>query len=65
MPKMKSNRAARKRFRTTATGKIKHRHSWGAHLFKSKTKPRQIRLKKDQIVSDADHARVEKMIGKR
>lgn len=64
MPKMKSNRAARKRFRRTGSGKIVHRHAWGSHLFKSKSKPRQIRLKRNRVVSDADHARAEKLIGK-
>jgi large subunit ribosomal protein L35 len=64
MPKMKSNRAARKRFRVTGTGKIKHRTAWGSHLFKSKTKPRQIRLKRDGLVADVDKSRVEKLIGK-
>jgi large subunit ribosomal protein L35 len=64
MPKMKTNRAARKRFRVTGKGKIMHRTAWGSHLFKSKTKPRQIRLKRNKVVSPADHDRVEKMIGK-
>ena len=64
MPKMKSNRAARKRFRRTGSGKLMHRTAWGSHLFKSKTKPRQIRLKRNGIVDDVDVPRVEKMIGK-
>lgn len=64
MPKMKSNRAAMKRFRVTGSGKIMHRKAWGSHLFKSKTRARQIRLKGNNVVSDADHARVERLIGK-
>jgi large subunit ribosomal protein L35 len=63
MPKMKSNRGARKRFRVTGTGKIMHRKAWGAHLFKSKSRPRQIRLKGNNVVSDQDHDRVQKLIG--
>jgi large subunit ribosomal protein L35 len=63
MPKMKTNRGARKRFRRTGTGKIVHRKAWGGHLFKSKSKSRQIRLKGNKVVSDADHARVERLIG--
>lgn len=63
MPKMKTNRAAKKRFRVTATGKIVHRKAWAAHLFKSKTRPRQIRLKGNKTVSDQDHKRVQKLIG--
>ncbi len=64
MPKMKSNRGAAKRFRITGSGKVVHRKAWGAHLFKSKTRSRQIRLKGNNVVSDADHARVEKLIGR-
>lgn len=63
MPKMKSNRAARKRFRVTGSGKIVHRKAWASHLFKSKSKPRQIRLKGNNVVSEADEARVKRLIG--
>ncbi len=63
MPKMKSNRAAKKRFRVTGTGKIVHRKAWGSHLFKSKSRPRQIRLKGNNVVSDHDHDRVKRLIG--
>jgi large subunit ribosomal protein L35 len=61
MPKMKTNRAARKRFRRT--GKIVHRTAWGSHLFKSKTRARQIRLKRNGVVADPDMKRVERLIG--
>lgn len=63
MPKMKTNRGARKRFRRTGSGKIIHRKAWGSHYFKSKTKARQIRLKGNKVVSDRDHDRVQKLIG--
>jgi len=63
MPKMKTNRAAKKRFRVTGSGKIVHRKAWGSHLFKSKTRSRQIRLKGNNVVSQADHSRVERLIG--
>jgi large subunit ribosomal protein L35 len=63
MPKMKTNRAARKRFRRTGTGKIVHRTAWGSHLFKSKTRARQIRLKRNGVVADPDMKRVERLIG--
>jgi large subunit ribosomal protein L35 len=63
MPKMKTNRGARKRFRVTGTGKIVHRKAWGGHLFKSKTKARQIRLKGNKVVDKNDQARIKKLIG--
>lgn len=64
MPKMKTNRAAAKRFRRTGSGKFVHRKAWGSHLFKSKTKSRQIRLKGNKVVSDPDEGRVRRMLGK-
>jgi large subunit ribosomal protein L35 len=63
MPKMKTNRAAAKRFRRTGTGKLVHRKAWGSHLFKSKSKSRQIRLKGNKVVSDADRERARRMLG--
>lgn len=64
MPKMKTNRAAAKRFRRTASGKFVHRKAWGSHLFKSKTKSRQIRLKGNKVTADSDRDRVRRMLGK-
>jgi large subunit ribosomal protein L35 len=62
MPKMKSNRSAKKRFKVTGTGKIMHKKAWGYHLFKAKTKPRQIRLKGENVLADVDVPRVKRMI---
>jgi large subunit ribosomal protein L35 len=62
MPKAKSNRGARKRFRVTGTGKIVHKKAWGGHLFKSKQKSRQIRLKGNKVVAQQDMERVNRML---
>ena len=62
MPKAKSNRAARKRFRVTGTGKIVHKKAWGSHLFKSKQKSRQIRLKGNKVLPKQDVPRVERLL---
>lgn len=63
MPKMKTNRGAAKRFRVTGSGKVVHRKAWGAHLFKSKTRSRQIRLKGNNVVSASDGERAKRMLG--
>ena len=63
MPKMKTHRATAKRFKKTGTGKLMHRKAWGSHLFKSKTKPRQIRLKGNNVLTDADKPRVDRLLG--
>ena len=62
MPKMKSNRAAKKRFRVTGTGKIIHRKAWGSHYFKSKSKSRQIRLKGNKVLGPGDHPRAKRLL---
>jgi len=62
MPKAKSNRAAKKRFRVTGTGKIVHKKAWGSHLFKSKQVSRQVRLKGNKVVASQDVERVNRLL---
>ena len=62
MPKLKTHRGAAKRFRTTATGKIKRGHSHARHILTSKTTKRKRLLDIDTVVSDSDQKRVERML---
>jgi large subunit ribosomal protein L35 len=62
MPKMKSNRSAMKRFKKTATGKVKRRRAYKAHLLTKKASSRKRRLRKNALVSKADRKRVERLI---
>ncbi len=62
MPKMKSNRAAKKRFRLTATGKIKRDHMGTGHLFTGKSREQKRRLKASDLVFKGDRHRVKRMI---
>ena len=62
MPKMKSNRGAKKRFRTTASGKIKHRRNYKSHILTKKSTKRKRKLRKYRYVHDSDTARVRDMI---
>lgn len=64
MPKMRTNRAAAKRFRVTGSGKLLHRKAWGSHLYKSKTRSRQIRLKGNEVVRPSDEGRIKRLLGK-
>lgn len=64
MPKMKTNRGAAKRLRVTGSGKILHRKAWGAHLFKSKSKSRQMRLKGNAEVAKPDLDRARRLLGR-
>ncbi len=62
MPKMKSNRGAVKRFRVTASGKIKRDHAYGGHMFTCKTRERKRRIRMSALVADVDARRIRKLI---
>jgi large subunit ribosomal protein L35 len=62
MPKLKTHKGAAKRFRTTATGKIKRGHSHARHILTKKTAKRKRQLDIDTLVSDSDMNRVEQML---
>jgi large subunit ribosomal protein L35 len=62
MPKLKTHRGAAKRFRLTATGKIKRGHSHARHILTKKTNKRKRRLDIDVMVSEGDQKRVERML---
>ena len=60
--KLKSNRAAAKRFKLTATGKVKRGQSMKRHILTKKTTTRKRGLRKSILVSEADAANVRKML---
>lgn len=62
MPKLKTKRAAAKRFRFTATGKIKRGHSHARHILTKKTNKRKRLLDIDVLVAVADEDRVKGML---
>jgi large subunit ribosomal protein L35 len=61
-PKLKSKRAAAKRFKMTARGKIKRYKSMKRHILTKKAPGRKRGLGKPVMVSDADHAQVRRML---
>ncbi len=54
--KAKSHRGAAKRFRKTASGKIKRSHANAGHIMTKKKRSRKRRLRKSGLVSKADAA---------
>jgi len=54
MPKMKTNSSAKKRFRKTASGKIKRKQAFKSHILTKKSKKRKRALTKDALVHKAD-----------
>jgi large subunit ribosomal protein L35 len=62
MPKLKTHRGAHKRFKKTATGKVKRRKAFLRHILTSKDKKRKGHLGQTVLVSDADTPKVKRMI---
>jgi large subunit ribosomal protein L35 len=62
MPKQKSNRAAKKRFRLTGSGKVRSNHAYKRHILTKKTQKRKRTLRRSAVVNPADQGRVLKMI---
>jgi large subunit ribosomal protein L35 len=62
MPKMKSNRAAKKRFKVTASGKIKREKAYKSHILTKKTPKRKRNLRTAGLVSKGDSGRVKRML---
>jgi large subunit ribosomal protein L35 len=60
--KMKSKRAAVKRFKLTATGKVKRGHSMKRHILTKKAQGRKRGLRKATLVSDAEAGQVRRML---
>jgi large subunit ribosomal protein L35 len=60
--KLKSKRAAMKRFKLTATGKVKRGQAMKRHILTKKRPGRKRSLAQGTLASDADAANVRKML---
>ncbi len=65
MPKMKTNRAAAKRFKLTGTGKIKRGKAYARHILTKKSRTRKRNLNKTTLVHETEQKRVMRMLGLR
>lgn len=61
MPKLKTNRAAAKRFKRTGTGKFMFAKSHASHILTKKTRKRKRALRKQQVM-DGTNAKVVKRL---
>ena len=62
MRKLKTHKGAAKRFKKTATGKIKRGKAFKRHILTSKDTKRKRHLDTDTLVSAADAPKVKRMI---
>jgi large subunit ribosomal protein L35 len=63
MPKMKTDRGAAKRFKITATGRLRRRQAFRSHILEKKPSKRTRRLKREVNVSPADAKAVKRLLG--
>ena len=62
MPKMKTHSGAKKRFRKTATGKLRGRHAMTSHILEKKNAKRKRRLGRPGEVAKPDEKRVRELL---
>jgi len=62
MPKMKTKRAAAKRLKKTASGKLKRRAGWKRHMLEGKEPKRRARLRKAKMIHKADEPRLQVLV---
>ena len=62
MPKMKTSRAAAKRFKKTGTGQLKRMKAYKSHILTKKTAKRKINLRKSALVDSTNVKNMKKIL---
>jgi large subunit ribosomal protein L35 len=62
MPKMKTNKSVKKRFKITAKGKVKIRHANKSHILTKKAPKRKRQLRKADFAAPGDAKRIKRML---
>ena len=62
MPKLKTHRGAKKRFKITGKKKILHSKAYKNHLLTKKSAKRKRNLGKEDLIKDSDRSRIKKML---
>ncbi len=63
MPKMKTHSGAKKRFKLTAKGKVRGRHSFTSHILEKKSPKRKRRLGQPAAISKDNEKQVKTLLG--
>ncbi len=62
MPKMKTKRAAAKRFKKTGTGKLVRHHAYTSHILTKKSPKRKRNLRKSTVVDPTNEKNMKKVL---
>lgn len=58
MPKQKTRKSVAKRFKKSATGKIKRSSAGGAHILTGKSRKKKRSMRASKLVSKSDYKRI-------
>ena len=62
MPKMKTHKGAAKRFKKTASGRVKRGHAMHSHILTKKSQKRKRNLRGTTMLAKADEKRVKRLL---
>jgi len=64
MPKQKTHKGLSKRFKITASGKVKHRRAGGSHLMSGKSAKRRRRIDSSSVMVGTLANKIKSKLGK-
>ena len=62
MPKMKTNRGAAKRFKSTSGGRFKRSKAYKSHILTKKSKKRKLKLTHSTLVHKSDEDNIKEQL---
>jgi len=62
MPKMKTNRAAAKRFKVAKSGKVKHKKAFARHHAWAKNRKQKRQLRQKGVLTDVQAAKIRVLV---
>ena len=63
MPKMKTHSGAKKRFKKTASGKLRGRRAYSSHILEKKSPKRKRKMAKPVDIAPSDQKKVRTLLG--
>jgi large subunit ribosomal protein L35 len=62
MPKMKTHKGAKKRFKVTGSGKVKRMRAFKSHILTKKDPKRKRRLRRGDLVSAGQEKQIKRLL---
>ena len=62
MPKIRTKKAAAKRLKVTASGKLMSRSGWKRHLLEAKSPKRRRKLRRARLIAPVDQPRHKRLV---